>query len=49
MGDGGLSQLRPPKPTGETHVAFEVILSGEKSEGTGGPYRQFFADISCEL
>jgi other hect domain ubiquitin protein ligase E3 len=49
MGDKGLSQFRPPKPKGETHIAFEIVFSNEKVEGSGGPYRQFFADISKEL
>ena len=38
------------KPMGtEPFIAFEVIFKGEHVMGEGGPYRQFFADISKEL
>jgi len=42
--------FRPIKPTGsDPFLAFEVVLKGELVMGEGGPYRQFFADISQEL
>eukprot|EP01022_Parablepharisma_sp_SALTPOND_P013306 TRINITY_DN1770_c0_g1_i1.p1 TRINITY_DN1770_c0_g1~~TRINITY_DN1770_c0_g1_i1.p1 ORF type:complete len:4067 (-),score=523.08 TRINITY_DN1770_c0_g1_i1:62-12262(-) len=45
-----LTLLRPQKPEGSApFVAFEIIFKGEYVVGEGGPYRQFFADISAEL
>jgi other hect domain ubiquitin protein ligase E3 len=45
-----LGLLRPKKPLGtEPHIAFEIVFKGEHVVGEGGPYRQFFADISKEL
>lgn len=42
--------LRPKKPQGaEPHIAFEIIFKNEHVVGEGGPYRQFFADVSKEL
>ena len=42
--------LRPMKPSGaDPFISFEVIFKGESVMGEGGPYRQFFADISSEL
>jgi other hect domain ubiquitin protein ligase E3 len=42
--------FRPVKPTGsDPFLAFEVVFKGELVMGEGGPYRQFFADISQEL
>eukprot|EP00474_Spongospora_subterranea_P011112 CRZ11570.1 hypothetical protein [Spongospora subterranea] len=42
--------LRPPRPHGtDPFLAFEVIFNGEDVAGEGGPYRQFFSDISAEL
>jgi hypothetical protein len=52
MGEAAIARLRPVAPLagkGETHFAFKVIFKGEKVEGDGGPYRQFFDDISNEL
>jgi len=52
QGEGAIARLRPVAPLagrGETHFAFKVIFKGEKVEGDGGPYRQFFDDISNEL
>ena len=46
--DMDLGLLRPKKPLGaEPHIAFEIVFKNE--HGEGGPYRQFFADISKEL
>jgi hypothetical protein len=43
-------RLRPPRPSGsEPHYAFRVVFQGENVEGEGGPYRQFFTDVSREL
>jgi other hect domain ubiquitin protein ligase E3 len=45
-----LSQLRTQKPQGSApFLAFQAIFKGEHVVGEGGPYRQFFADISDEL
>lgn len=45
-----LALLRPTKPHGaEPHLSFMVVFRGEHVVGEGGPYRQFFADISKEL
>ena len=45
-----LASLRPNKPQGaEPHIAFEIVFKNEHVVGDGGPYRQFFADISKEL
>jgi hypothetical protein len=45
-----LALLRPKKPQGaEPHLSFHVVFRGEHVVGEGGPYRQFFADISQEL
>lgn len=42
--------LRPRQPRGaEPHLSFEVYFDGEDVEGQGGPYRQFFTDVSEEL
>lgn len=42
--------LRPTKPTGSVpHIAFEIVFKNEHVVGEGGPYRQFFADVSKEL
>jgi hypothetical protein len=42
--------LRPARPSGsEPHYAIKVVFKGENVEGEGGPYRQFFTDISREL
>ena len=49
LGQRGIASLRPPKPNHEVHIAFEIIFKGEKVEGYGGPYRQFFTDVSREL
>ncbi len=44
-----LSLLRAAKVKGTTAVSFDVVFRGEDVAGEGGPYRQFFADISAEL
>eukprot|EP00825_Cyclidium_porcatum_P007577 TRINITY_DN1379_c0_g1_i1.p1 TRINITY_DN1379_c0_g1~~TRINITY_DN1379_c0_g1_i1.p1 ORF type:complete len:1026 (-),score=224.44 TRINITY_DN1379_c0_g1_i1:172-3249(-) len=45
-----VATLRPVKPSGtEPFLAFEVIFKNEHVQGFGGPYRQFFSDISSEL
>jgi len=45
-----LALLRPRKPQGTApHLSFMVVFRGEHVVGEGGPYRQFFADISSEL
>lgn len=42
--------LRPPQPRGaDPHLSFEVYFAGEDVVGMGGPYRQFFSDVSQEL
>ena len=42
--------MRPEKPKGaEPHIAFEIVFKNEHVVGEGGPYRQFFTDISKEL
>jgi other hect domain ubiquitin protein ligase E3 len=42
--------LRPPQPKGTApHLSFEVYFKGEDVVGMGGPYRQFFSDVSQEL
>ena len=42
--------LRPKQPRGsEPHISFEIYFRGEQVQGQGGPYRQFFTDITREL
>jgi len=42
--------LRPIKPRGANpFISFEVVFKEEYVEGEGGPYRQYFSDISAEL
>jgi hypothetical protein len=42
--------LRPSQPRGaDPHLSFEVYFAGEDVVGMGGPYRQFFSDVSQEL
>ena len=44
------SLLRPHKPKGtDPFISFEIVFKGEHVMGEGGPYRQFFTDISNEL
>jgi other hect domain ubiquitin protein ligase E3 len=44
------SRFLAPRPSGSNaHTAFEVNFKGENAEGQGGPYRQFFSDLSREL
>lgn len=46
--DAGI--LRPGQPQGaEPHLSFAVFFKGEAVQGLGGPYRQFFSDVSQEL
>jgi hypothetical protein len=48
--DMDLAQLRPKKPMGaDPHLSFSIVFRGEHVVGEGGPYRQFFADVSSEL
>jgi len=41
--------FRSKKMPGDPHVGFKVDFKGELVVGIGGPYRQFFSDISSEL
>jgi hypothetical protein len=41
--------FRSKKVAGDPHVGFKVEFKGELVQGIGGPYRQFFSDISSEL
>lgn len=41
--------FRSKKLPGDPHVSFKVEFKGEHVQGIGGPYRQFFSDISAEL
>eukprot|EP01091_Cochliopodium_minus_P010079 TRINITY_DN2625_c0_g3_i1.p1 TRINITY_DN2625_c0_g3~~TRINITY_DN2625_c0_g3_i1.p1 ORF type:complete len:1721 (+),score=746.57 TRINITY_DN2625_c0_g3_i1:2414-7576(+) len=44
------SVLRQKKPPGtEPHFSFVIEFKGENVEGQGGPYRQFYSDVSREL
>jgi hypothetical protein len=50
LADVPAARLRPARPSGsEPHYAIKVVFKGENVEGEGGPYRQFFTDISREL
>lgn len=45
-----ITLFRPRKPQGaEPHLSFSVVFRGEYVVGEGGPYRQFFADLSSEI
>ena len=44
-----LSLFRPKRVKGTRPIAFDIVFKGEHVQGEGGPYRQFFADISAEL
>ena len=45
-----IGALRPSQPHGtDPHLSFEIFFKGEDVVGMGGPYRQFFSDISQEL
>jgi len=38
------------KPSGaEPHFAIKIVFKGENVQGEGGPYRQFFTDVSKEM
>lgn len=41
--------FRSKKNPGDPHVGFKVEFKNELVQGLGGPYRQFFSDISNEL
>jgi hypothetical protein len=41
--------FRSKKVPGDPYVGFKVEFKGELVQGIGGPYRQFFSDISAEL
>lgn len=41
--------FRSKKAPGDPHIGFKVEFKGENVQGIGGPYRQFFSDISLEL
>jgi hypothetical protein len=47
--DVDVAFFRCKKMPGDPHVAFKVEFRGELVQGIGGPYRQFFSDISAEL
>lgn len=50
MKDIDFGILRPSQPRGaEPHLSFEIYFRGEDVVGMGGPYRQFFSDVSQEL
>jgi len=50
MKDFDSATLRPSRPRGAApHLSFEVYFDGEDVVGEGGPYRQFFTDVSQEL
>jgi other hect domain ubiquitin protein ligase E3 len=41
---------RQKKPGGaEPHFSVKIVFKGENVQGEGGPYRQFFTDVSKEL
>ena len=45
-----ITLFRPKRPQGaEPHLSFSVVFRGEYVVGEGGPYRQFFADLSSEI
>jgi len=42
--------LRQKKPGGtEPHFSLKIVFKGENVQGEGGPYRQFYTDVSKEL
>lgn len=44
------ASFRQKKPGGtEPHFAIRIVFKNENVQGEGGPYRQFFTDISKEL
>jgi len=48
--NASVSRFRVSKPSGaEPHLAFRICTENEQVVGEGGPYRQFFTDISREL
>ena len=50
MKDIDCAVLRPSQPKGtDPHLSFEIYFKGEDVVGMGGPYRQFFSDVSQEL
>jgi len=50
MKDVDFALLRPKQPGGaDPHLSFEIYFKGEDVVGMGGPYRQFFSDVSQEL
>ena len=44
-----ISSYRSKKFPGDPKIAFKVVFKNEFVQGLGGPYRQFFSDISKEL
>ena len=44
-----ISSYRSTKFAGDPKIAFKVIFKNEFVQGLGGPYRQFFSDVSKEL
>ena len=44
-----ISSYRSKRFPGDPKIAFKVIFKNEFVQGLGGPYRQFFSDISKEL
>jgi len=47
--DIDIAFFRSKKAPGDPHIGFKVEFKGELVQGIGGPYRQFFSDISAEL
>lgn len=47
--DIDIAFFRSKKAPGDPHIGFKVEFKGEFVQGIGGPYRQFFSDISSEL
>ncbi len=47
--DIDIAFFRSKKSPGDPHICFKVEFKGELVQGIGGPYRQFFSDISLEL
>lgn len=44
------TNYRQKKPGGaEPHFGLKIVFRGENVQGEGGPYRQFFTDVSKEL
>ena len=46
--DIDIAFYRSKKAPGDPHMGFKIEFKGELVQGLGGPYRQFFSDISNE-